>query len=146
MDTYIFLDPDDTQEFGLYAIVSAVTGITYAHQRGGYTNEIRSIEGFLVPLGGPHAAAPFVQFFRQFKGNPPRMDSPYGTVWHDSDLHTLTRLVHALPLWKTTNDPSKDDEQVFLELDRQRLDELTEGWIPVRTVYGPGMLIHQNSD
>jgi hypothetical protein len=39
-----------------------------------------------------------------------------------------------------------DDERAFLDLDRSRLEELTEAWIPVRSAYGPGVLVFANSD
>jgi len=52
MTTLILLDPDGTQDFGLFLIVKAETGIRYVHQCAGYATEERSEEGFLIPLGG----------------------------------------------------------------------------------------------
>jgi hypothetical protein len=73
MQPYIFLDPDGTQPLGLIAIVAAATGVTYAHQCGGYATEIRQLEGFVVPVGDAAAAQPLHAFFAQcFHGNPPR--------------------------------------------------------------------------
>lgn len=39
-----------------------------------------------------------------------------------------------------------EDARIFLKLDLQRIDDLTEAWIPVQTAYGRGVLIFDNSD
>jgi len=149
---YIFFDPDGTQPLGLIAIVAAATGITYAHQCGGYATEIRQLEGFAVPVGDATAAQPLCAFFAQrFHGNPPIGERnaekrSYGG-WTAADLEQVDLLLGHIALWKTYPEGSgMDDEREFLHLDRNRLDELTEGWIPVRSVYGPGVLVFANSD
>ncbi len=93
-----------------------------------------------------------IPFFRDtFHGNPPALDrdleADAGGQWSADALEVLTALVGAILFWKTYPRTSgHEDERTFLQLDRSRLSELTEAWIPVRTVYGPGVLIFDNSD
>jgi hypothetical protein len=149
---YVFLDPDGTQQLGLVIIVAAKTGVWYAHQCGGYSTEERDIKGFAVPLGAVSAEQPLISFFRDtFHGNPPALDrdleADAGGQWSADALDVLAALVGAILFWKTYPRTSGyEDERTFLELDRSRLRELTEAWVPVRTVYGPGVLIFANSD
>ena len=149
---YIFLDPDGTQDFGSLVIVAAPTGVVYAHQCGGLATEDREQEGFAVPVGGPSAARPLRAFFHQeFHGNPPILGSRgnvmLGPWWTDAQITELQALVEQVALWKTYASPSgMDDVRTFLKLDLDRLDELTEAWIPVHTAYGRGVLIFANSD
>jgi hypothetical protein len=149
---YIFLDPDGTQDFGLVVIVAAATGVTYAHQCGGLATILCEMEGFAVPLGGPMASEPLRAFFhRRFRGNPPMLsrdlESLPGAQWTPEALEELSGLVEQIAFWKTHSDASgKDDEPHHLRLDRARIGELTEAWVPVSTVYGPGVLVFANSD
>ena len=149
---YVFLDPDGTQGFGLIAIVAAPTRVTYAHQCGGLATEIREIEGFAVPLGGISATEPLCTFFRQqFGGNPPTISGKYASIferrWTAARLDELGRLVGEIMFWKTVFDSTaSDDQPSALLLDRTRLSDLTEAWIPVKTAYGAGVLIFPNSD
>jgi hypothetical protein len=145
MERYIFLDPDGTCGVGLTVIVAAETGVTYAHQCAGLATETRAVEGFAVPLGDAEAARPILSFFKRFKGNPPRMDSPFGDVWTDALIGQLAGLVNAIPFWETHRS-GDGDRRLFLALDADRLDQLTEAWIPVRTAYGPAVLVCDNSD
>jgi Family of unknown function (DUF6210) len=152
MHPYIFLDPDGTQPLGLLVIVAAATGVTYAHQCAGYATVIRQLEGFAVPVGDATAAQPLRAFFSQrFHGNPPigewDAEKRVDDEWTAADLETLDLLLGHIALWKTFPEGSgMDDERAFLHLDRSRLAELTEAWIPVRCVYGPGVLVFANSD
>jgi uncharacterized protein DUF6210 len=149
---YIFLNPDGTQDFGVLVIVAAPTGVIYAHQCGGVYNLQREAEGFVVPVGSPEAAKPLLAFFkRRFRGNPPDREpgqalTPWA-AWTPNALAELASLVSEIYLWKTNPDSAEtEDERVAISLDRSRLDELTEAWIPVLTVYGPGILVFANSD
>lgn len=151
MSTYIFLDPDGTQEFGLLVVVAAGTGVTYAHQCGGLATETRELEGFLVPVGGPAASRRLREFFRRrFRGNPPWLgegpDAMPGAAWPSADLEELQALVGEIAFWKTSRHGDGEDRQAFLELDTARCSDLTEAWVPVKTVYGPGVLVFENSD
>ena len=144
MKLHIVLDPDGTQPFGLAVIVRWNTGITYAHQCAGLANDERTIEGFAVPLGSERAAAAFTEFFERYHGWTP---GPWlrGVEWKEQDLQELGHLVSTVTLWRTPRE-YVGTQRAFLELDRDRLDELTEAWVPVRTVYGPGVLVFPNSD
>jgi hypothetical protein len=144
MSNYIFLDPDGTQEFGVYVVVLAPTGVMYAHQCAGYLNDLCEAEGFLVPLGGTQAAQKLESFFRRFKGNPPRGHS--GSAWESRDLQELATIVSEIVFWRTVRDGDGTDERLFLEVDYERVADLTEGWIPVKTPYGRGIVLHKNSD
>ena len=44
MGSYVFLDPDGSQEWGLVVIVAAATSVFYAHQCGGHTTALREID------------------------------------------------------------------------------------------------------
>jgi hypothetical protein len=140
---YILLDPDGTQEFGLYVIVAARTGVMYAQQCGGYTCEMREFEGFLIPLGGPVTAGKLIAFFRRYKGWPP--NTLPDNVWSRADLDELNVILQEIPVWCTSQDASQD-EKASLELDEERLENLTEAWVPVKTPYGPGILTFKNCD
>lgn len=152
MHPYIFLDPDGTQQLGLIVIVAAATGVTYAHQCGGHATVIRQMEGFAVPVGDATAAQPLRAFFHQrFLGNPPAVERDTekrsDDGWTAADLEKLDLLLGQIALWETFPEGSGvDDERAFLQLDRSRLEELTEAWIPVSSRYGPGMLVFANSD
>ncbi|HEX8033201.1 MAG TPA: DUF6210 family protein [Ktedonobacterales bacterium] len=151
---YIFLDPDgtQTQEFGALVVVAVPTGVIYAHQCAGLATEERELEGFAVPIGGPSAARPLRTFFDQtFHGNPPvpgnTRNTMLGPRWTDAQLEELQALVEQIPFWKTYSpDSGMEDDRAFLKLDLERLEELTEAWIPVQTAYGRGVLIFANSD
>ena len=146
MSSYVFLDPDGSQEWGLVVIVAAATGVTYAHQCGGHATELREVEGFAVPLGGPSAAKKIVQWFAAtFGGNPPLRESRFWRDWSQERIEELASIVSDVPFWLT---PGADgpDQRCWLKLDRDRFGEVTEAWVPVRTPYGPGVLLFQNSD
>ena len=140
MGAYIFIDPDGTVDFGLIVIVAATTGITYATQCNGYVTEQREIEGFLVPLGNPCSnpyAKRLMAFFEKLG---------CGALGvQDKDLPELQSIIADIPFWKTGPN-SGDDQWTFLELDLSRRDEIVEAWIPVKTVYGPGIVMFQNCD
>src|SRR4051794_23787023 len=112
MPSYIFLDPDGSQDFGLIAIVRAETGVVYAHQCGGLMNDLREAEGFAVPLGGPAAARGLVDFFRKrFRGYPPR---PPRDRYSAGDLQIIAALVSEIAFWHTVRDGTGEDEQFYL--------------------------------
>ena len=143
MNRYIFLDPDGTQGIGLLVAIVAQTGLTYAHQCGGITNDVREVEGFIVPLGASDLANILHRFFRRrFRGNPPQS----GGQWADNDLRDLSDIVSQIAFWDTGQSNKDDFQKTHLTLDKSRLDELTEAWVPVVTVYGPGILMFDNSD
>lgn len=139
---YVFLDPDGSQGAGVVVVVQAPTGVIYASQVGGYATEERSVEGFAIPLFQSQHLKSLVSFFGRYGENPPSPEASCAR-WQDRDLQALAEIVGQMPLWHTSR---TKDEPAFLEFDRARLPVLTEGWIPVITPYGPGILMRQNGD
>lgn len=137
---YIFLDPDGSQGAGVIVIVQAPTGVVYASQVGGMQNEERSVEGFAIPNFHPAHLEALLNFFARYHGSPPDGRT---TLWPPRHLDELNLILGRIPLWQTSRE---QDTPASLTLDRTRLQELTEGWIPVNTAYGPGILTHQNCD
>jgi hypothetical protein len=139
----VVIDPDGTQDLGLYVLVSAPTGIVYEIQCAGTRLEQRRQEGYLVPVGDARAAIPFRDFFaRSFRGNPP---PAAGSTWTRELLDELSTLVREVPFWVRSADGS--DSKVGLELDRPSgIDAITEAWVPVMTPVGNGILLFKNSD
>lgn len=139
---YVFLDPDGSQGSGVVVVVQAPTGVVYASQVGGSANEERSVEGFAIPLFDTQHLNTLKMFFARYCRNPPGSAAPYES-WKERDLQVLADIVRGITLWHTTREK---DEPAQLECDWARLEELTEGWIPVLTPYGRGILTHQNCD
>lgn len=138
---YVFLNPDGTQETGLLVIVEHATGVKYAQQCGGLAAEIKTLEGYLVPVGGSAAAKKIYQWFwKRFAGT----CSTGKVEWKDDWIAELGELISAIPCWLTR--ANGEDERFELELDVNRIEECLEAWIPVRTPYGPGILTLDNSD
>jgi hypothetical protein len=156
MPLYLVLDPDGSLDaagaFGLFVLIPAPTGVVYAHQCAGRRNVVREAEGFLIPVGGLGAADEFVGadrlvafFERTFRGHPPDPQRPPDGTWTEAHLRELTALVGAIPCWLTPR-ALEGTRRRFLELDTDRLEEVTEGWLPVLTPHGPGILLFPNGD
>jgi hypothetical protein len=80
-------------------------------------------------------------FVRQFRGNPP----PYGgNDWTGEALDELADLVMQIPFWH--REPDGTDSRTMLSLNIDRVPELTEAWVPVRTADGDAILLFKNSD
>ncbi|HVH64497.1 MAG TPA: DUF6210 family protein [Candidatus Acidoferrum sp.] len=136
------IDPEGTQAWGCSIIVDSPTGILYEVQTGGHATAQRRAEGYLVPVGDAVAAGPLLEFFaKQFNGNPPPLG---GNKWTAGHLDALAEIIGQVAYWSKRPDGS--DQRSHLQLDRNRLTELTEGWIPVRLLDGRGVLIFKNSD
>ena len=105
-------------------------------------NEVRVAEGFLIPLGGPEAAKPLIDWFwKTFRGN---SYQPMAE-WTEIRIAELRALVSSIACWWTVRDGTQDERR-FLQLDEARMMECIEGWVPVQTPYGPGILLFENSD
>lgn len=147
-DLVIELDPDGTQPGGwLHVIVEAATGAVYAAQCAGVANELRSCEGYLVPVGG-------------LKMDPAagRIDTAgLRAVFHDGRvclgageplpaerLAALEAWITQVPFWIVA--AHGGSLRQALELDRGRLDEIAEAWVPVRTPLGRAVLVWKNCD
>ncbi|MGL4465767.1 MAG: DUF6210 family protein [Planctomycetia bacterium] len=66
------------------------------------------------------------------------------TDWTDRRVLVLRDLVAKIPCWRDV--AGNESGCHFFELDGEPMDEFVEAWIPVRTPYGPGMLVLDNSD
>jgi hypothetical protein len=136
----IRLNPDGTRDFGLLLLVETSQGVRYEHQVAGYLCEQRVAEGFLIPLGPTLSADPLADFFaRSFRGNPPLGGWP---AWAEDQRDTCANLISKVEVW----DERRADPWVPLAIDSSRGGEITEGWIPVLTPYGSGILLFRNSD
>ena len=141
---HVFLDPDGTRPIGLAVIVEAPTGVTYEQQCGGYATELRTAEGFLIPVGGlTESRKIYDWFWATFKGY--CFTSGDESPWTPERIAQLQALVARIPCWYST---ARDGERElhYLQLDLERMEECIEAWIPVRTPYGQGFLTLENSD
>ena len=139
---YVLLDPDGSVSLGLALLVDAATGVLYEHQCAGLATEPRVLEGFLIPLADAPAAQPFHAFFHD-KAAEPCWSA--GSTWSADRVDALAALVAGVRCYHHS-EPGRDPLVEWLALDRDRLGELTEGWIPVTSPYGPGVLFHDNCD
>jgi hypothetical protein len=125
---------------GLFVIIAAQTGVTHETQCGGLRCQHPSLEGFLVPcsskaydLDGNIEADLEDFFFRRF-----RNQGDHGDTWAPEAVDELEKLINRVAFWPTP--AHANNEYLRLELDRSRLADCTEAWIPVLTPYGPGIL------
>ena len=143
--THVYIDPNGTGEFGLLVVVEAPTGVVYWHQCAGYMCSQHHAEGFVVPLADREAADEIIAFFaREFSGWPP----PSGPEepWNERNLAELEGIVAKIPYWQRNPERRPDEKRCPLKLDRSRVEEITEAWVPVVTLDGPGILVFENSD
>lgn len=135
-------EPDDW----LLLVVSAPTGVTSEQQYGGYLCNQAKVEGFLVPVCQPQILTRLRQTFAD-----PRLGGRgiLGTQgWPEEEVQNFLRNVESIVRgigYRTTSDDPPTEEPV-VALDRARLDELDEAWVPVRTPDGPGYVAWVNSD
>jgi len=139
-EAVIRLNPDGIRDFGLLLLVETSHGVRYEHQVAGYACDQRVARGFLIPLGPPAFADPLVEFFaRSFRGNPPLSG---WLAWAQDQRDTCADLVSKVQVL----DQRAAEKWVRLAVDYSRGGAVTEGWIPVLTPYGPGVLLFRNSD
>jgi hypothetical protein len=135
----LFYPPD---YHGTYVIVEAPTGIVYQTQVGGHACDQKTLEGFLLPC---HPAdhddtRTLENFFHEtFRGFPP---ITRGREWNPSDLHKLREIVSQF----IVGCAEAESAYSHLTFDDSRSSQATEGWLPVLTPWGPGILVHENSD
>ncbi len=141
---HVYLDPDGTEDLGMLLIVAASTGVTYETQCDGVATDQKSLEGFLIPLGQAQFEKKFWNelFCDKHLGN-------HGPIpWLDPNtakyLARLEQIVAEIVCWKSQQ--GGNEERSHLTLDRTRIDECVEAWIPVLTPYGRGILTLKNSD
>lgn len=146
---HVFLDPDGTLPDWLFVVVRAATGVVYATQCAGLAVEVRLVEGYLVPLGGSKFDAdgsaieidPLRQVFHDHGDCQP---SWTGAGLPPERFARLARMVESIPYWRC--DARGDGVKSPLTIDSARNDQIAEGWIPVVTPDGPGVLLYSNCD
>lgn len=146
---YIFIDADGTQTSWLYLIVEKPTQIFYVTQCAGLENEIRYIEGFLIPLIGETFNTDDVLDNYSNKLRHIFHQGKYCQSQHSLNTQQIDQLkayVENITIWFTTSEHTEDDKRQHLFLDMSRLEEITEAWVPVISPYGKAILIWKNCD
>jgi hypothetical protein len=141
---HVFIASEGAAELGLLLIVSSPTDVIYHVQCDGVACDQRSIEGFLVPLGQRESSERMWNelFCDEHLGN--RGPIPWQTPSLVGYLDRLEQIVGAVVCWKREADDT--DQRLLLRLDRTRLEQCVEAWIPVISPYGPAILTFENSD
>ena len=144
----VFLDPDGTGADIFGVIVQRATGVEYGAQCEGIRTNERYVEGYFVPISGvmidPEEGRITVAVLRSV--------FHVGDVClHGSDSFDLSFHVGALrcavakiPFWFI--DDAGETHREPLELDTTRMADAVEGWLPVITARGPGILVWPNCD
>lgn len=109
----------------LALLVAAPTGVTYTTWYGGEVERDGALEGYLVPLRAPAVQAVLRRLFEQTFGG----TGTWGFAWPEVHLTTLSEALAG----------------ISLELDRDRLDQADEAWVPVVGPDGSGILTWANS-
>lgn len=147
---FVYIDSDGTFGDWIAVVIESNTGVIYGTQCGGTACEQRYIEGFLIPCGGIS--------FNVDNGyiNSEMLTSPFhnsnggcyyhsqGEILAESKIENIAFNVKQIPFWHYTN--INDCTRNHLEIDLDRIDEICEAWIPVKTPYGRGVLIWNNCD
>jgi hypothetical protein len=144
--TTVPIDADGTIGNYLLVIVEKETGVVYEQQCGGLYNEQRIAEGFVVIVGGHVDVTTQAElddlFERVNHHNPPTDEDGWRRIW-PAQLEELRGLVERIPIFGPSDFGVSRD---FLRLDNERLAELTEAWVPVKTLMGRAILTWPNSD
>ncbi len=149
-DYFVLLDPDGSDPNGwLSVIVRANTGVFYEAQCAGVHTMTERAEGFLVPASGIGAANKRVAwkeltdvFHRGKICLSPRLGE--GHRLDASRIETLRETIAIIPFWTLTR--GGRGELVTMALDETQLGNAVEGWVPVTTPYGDGVLTWPNCD
>jgi hypothetical protein len=145
----VVLDPDGSWSPWLLVAIKSQTDVIYENQCAGTGCDHRLIEGFVIPVSGPWLRAeegsitnePFMQVFHQ--GNS-CVWSWTGNKLPKDRLDRLRSLVENIPYWRCEG--GGGDQRLSIKLDEGRIFEIAEGWIPIITDDGPGVLLFQNCD
>ena len=146
---FIYLDPDGTLPVWIVIVVRSETGVVYGTQCAGVATEQRFVEGFLIPVGGSRydvdegniEVGPFIDVFHENGGCP---WSWIGRARPPERQVLLSKLVQSIPYWRMRLDGN--DQKDPIQIDDARMEEIAEGWIPVNTPDGTGVLLFKNCD
>lgn len=146
--SYIFIDADGTQATWLYLIIEKPTQVFYATQCAGLNNEIRSTEGFLIPLIGlsfnmHDVLDEYTHKLRHIFHQGQHCRS--GKKLTQQQLTQLQNCIENITVWLSMSNQVEDQRQ-HLFLDMNRLEEITETWVPVISPYGQAILMWKNCD
>ncbi|HLX60423.1 MAG TPA: DUF6210 family protein [Planctomycetota bacterium] len=135
----VMLDPDGTADFGLALLVQCKTGVLYEHECKTECHyvECREVEGFLVPLESN--VLPDLRKLFQFGSRTERRGIE--VVWARNFINALKSLIAKIPYF--SNDSDGEIGRYFLEFDEERVAELIDGWIPVKSNYGNSTLVFE---
>ena len=139
---YVDVNPRDDSPDVLGLIVERRTGVVYGNQVGGLECIWRALEGFLVVLGTGRIPQCFIDLFARYRGWPPASRAD----WSREDLADLASLIARTAPFVTTGLDGFGETRSAIRLADERLDELTEGWIPVAFADMRGVLVFPNSD
>ncbi len=146
---FVYIDPDGTFDDWIVVVIVSKTGVVYGTQCGGTANEQRYLEGFLIPCG----SLPFNIDDGRITSD--ILTSPFhdsrGCLWNRWDetvsetvLAEIIKNVQQVTLWHHTN--VHNCTRDCLEVDLDRVYEIREAWIPVKTKFGRGVLLWNNCD
>ncbi|MEU6719522.1 DUF6210 family protein [Nonomuraea sp. NPDC046802] len=148
---HVFLDADGTIEedgwFGV--IVRAGTGVVYHQQYGGTACLQGKVEGYYIPVGAwdPVTSRNALRELRHiFERELGGTGLPGGPRKEPELLERLRSSVGTVVFWASGRSADAITESSYLRIDNDRIEELDEAWIPVRTADGPGVLVWCNSD
>jgi hypothetical protein len=139
------LDGDQPEDW-LLLVVRAPTGVNYEQQYGGYLCNHVEVEGFLVPVCKPEVLAKLREAFADPRLGGRGIGGTRG--WSDDQVEDFIRQVESIvsTIGYRTTSRDRPTEVPVVALDRGRLNELDEAWVPVRTPDGPGYVAWVNSD
>jgi hypothetical protein len=145
----VFLDADGMLEPWLAAVIRHATGVVYATQCAGVATEQRFIEGYLVLLGGSKYDATNETIEDDSLMNIFHQGETCMWHWRGKDLpaerlQELKLLVEQITYWRSGGEGR--DSPYRLCIDQDRIGEIAEGWIPIETPDGPGVLLYKNCD
>ena len=122
-------------------IVESPTGVIYGNQCGGYVNQENKVEGFAIPLGERELEEELYSFFEtEFGGHGYHPE----IQWTESRIEKLAEIIGKIPCWECSQDDQ--DMKHLLQLDRTRMDQCIEAWIPCTAGSYRGYLALKNSD
>jgi hypothetical protein len=135
----VFIDPSGFLQYPWMAVlVRAVTGVTYTHQTGGTACIPRQIEGYYVPVFNQDAYDTLRSIFEERLGGAGTRDQH----WTGQLLGRVSDAVALIRMDPFDGGPG----ELALSLNKSRLTEIDEAWVPVDSPDGPAVLIWENSD
>lgn len=137
----VALDPLGENNIGLLLLIGCPTGVHYWQQCGGLACEQREIEGFCVPLGQFSIENKLSDWFKD-KG------------WDVQDLleekpHLLDeidKIISEIIVFSVLLSPYGETHTLKLQIDKRKVKDIVEAWIPVITDEFSGVLTFKNSD